>query len=81
MRCHFPFVYKGSTYEKCTNVNKTFHWCATKVNEDNVIDLESTHWGECNDHCEKYGTYTFYILSFLLLQCFLLQDNIYSNED
>ena len=65
--CHFPFVYKGTTYEKCTNASSTYHWCATRVNEDNLTDSQSSHWGECNDHCEKYGTYTFYILSFLSL--------------
>ena len=53
--CKLPFIYKGTSYNKCTDVDKGFHWCATKVDSENHFDTNSNDWGECNDYCRKSG--------------------------
>ena len=30
VKCVFPFVYKGKTYNKCTKVDDATPWCATE---------------------------------------------------
>ena len=42
--CHFPFVYKGETYDECTKVGSfpSKLWCATTENYD-----DDKLWGKC----------------------------------
>ena len=50
--CVFPFVYKGVTYDHCTDVGyegQSKFWCATKVDENQVYI--SGNWGWCNENC------------------------------
>merc|ERR1712079_837690 len=47
--CVFPFNYGNTTYHQCTDVDETYFWCATEVDES----LEATEWGECGESCPK----------------------------
>ena len=47
--CVFPFTYGGTLYNHCTDVDETFFWCATEVDES----LEATKWGQCGEKCPK----------------------------
>ena len=33
-KCHFPFVYEGVTYNKCTMAGGKDYWCATSVDHN-----------------------------------------------
>ncbi|XP_068690332.1 uncharacterized protein [Montipora foliosa] len=41
--CHFPFIYRGKVYEKCTTKDYDRPWCSTTANYDQ--DLK---WGNCS---------------------------------
>ncbi|XP_040580268.1 uncharacterized protein [Lepeophtheirus salmonis] len=47
-QCRFPFVYRGKTYNKCTNVDyQGVYWCATSLQANN----EMGNYGICNGSC------------------------------
>ena len=61
--CVFPFRYKGTVYNECTDVEEGFYWCSTKVEDisDNYA-YASTYtkhmhvggnWGKCEPECPK----------------------------
>ena len=37
--CHFPFTYKGKTYNKCTNKDHNQLWCGTTA--------DASKWDNC----------------------------------
>jgi hypothetical protein len=43
--CHFPFKYKGKTYDSCTDAgwSKGVEWCYVKTKSGGL----SSKWGEC----------------------------------
>jgi hypothetical protein len=49
--CVFPFIYYGTTYNKCTDTDSDELWCSTltDVNNNTVED----HWANCN--CQDTG--------------------------
>ena len=64
MPCIFPFIYKGTTYDSCTNAllgeipeyeDKTeedFFWCAIAVEKSGL--MPDKMWGRCNlSYCSK----------------------------
>ena len=61
--CVFPFGYKLTLYNGCTDVDEGFYWCSTKV-EDISGGLAYAHpynrhvhvdgnWGKCEPACPK----------------------------
>ena len=48
-------------YTRCTKVEKNDFWCATKVENEILVDAEKTDvnglksWGYCNNNCPKEG--------------------------
>ena len=47
--CVFPFHYGNTLYNQCTDVEATYFWCATEVDES----LNVTEWGQCGEECPK----------------------------
>eukprot|EP00747_Dinoflagellata_sp_TGD_P163726 gnl/TRDRNA2_/TRDRNA2_182724_c0_seq1.p1 gnl/TRDRNA2_/TRDRNA2_182724_c0~~gnl/TRDRNA2_/TRDRNA2_182724_c0_seq1.p1 ORF type:complete len:572 (+),score=57.60 gnl/TRDRNA2_/TRDRNA2_182724_c0_seq1:114-1829(+) len=45
--CVFPFDYKGSTFNSCTNLDWPHAWCPTAVPFDFI-----NKWGVCDDACQ-----------------------------
>ena len=45
--CIFPFVYRGTTHEKCTSEGWHTAWCSTQ-NDDNNMTLQ---WRNCESEC------------------------------
>lgn len=57
LKCIFPFMVVGVTYNSCTskyspNGNP---WCSTKVDEDGVHINEAGNWGYCSPECPIEG--------------------------
>ena len=47
--CVFPFIYKGTTYNECTDVdNNGVPWCATQTLDDAYVP---GYWGNCEEGC------------------------------
>ena len=44
--CHFPFIWKGRTYEECTKTDWDQLWCSTEV--DNNGEFIKDKWGNCD---------------------------------
>ena len=41
-RCHFPFVYRGTTYSECTYSNANELWCSVTADYS-----QDEKWGYC----------------------------------
>jgi len=50
-QCIFPFTYKGTTYNSCTNAGSEngAAWCATEVDDDGEV-VRNT-WEDCGEGC------------------------------
>jgi len=44
-QCVFPFTYKGTTYDKCTNFEWDGFWCSTETSSNG--DYVEGQWGQC----------------------------------
>jgi len=50
--CVFPFIYKGVTYNECTEVEDPgYPWCSVKTNEDNEHVDFNKDYGYCPSEC------------------------------
>jgi len=51
--CVFPFIYKGKTYNGCTQDSDPDgkQWCATKVDEFDFYIEKSGEYGYCSEEC------------------------------
>ena len=47
--CVFPFYYGNKLYNQCTDVDETYFWCATEVDES----LQVIEWEQCGEECPK----------------------------
>ena len=47
-KCQFPFTYKNTTYNECTELSHNQPWCATKVNDKGEY---AGGWGNCRAIC------------------------------
>ena len=47
-RCVFPFLYRGTLYQRCTSDHSTngAQWCATSVARDGTVI--TGEWGDCD---------------------------------
>ena len=50
--CVFPFKHNEKIYNKCTRDGHDDLWCATKVNEDGVMEKKA----DCQNHCVEPPT-------------------------
>jgi hypothetical protein len=52
--CVFPFIYNGTTYDKCTDADSNQLWCSTLTDVNN--NLVEDNWTYCNGHlCQNTG--------------------------
>jgi hypothetical protein len=49
----FPFKYRGTVYESCTDKENNVPWCSTKV-DANGNHVEGK-WGNCDSECLGFG--------------------------
>ena len=69
-RCQFPFIYKGITYENCTDIDQNGYWCSTKTFASG--DHKMGFWGFCQDYCLKSKWYVALFLFFItMMQTFI----------
>lgn len=65
-KCAFPFVYRGVTYNKCTNTRHTALWCST-------TPTYSGKWGNCQP-TGRYSTtiiiITIVITILIIVSCY-----------
>merc|ERR1719350_1617976 len=49
-KCIFPFTYKGTSYNTCTNTESAngLVWCATEVRGENSV---AYNWDDCSSDC------------------------------
>ena len=66
-RCAFPFIFKGTSYENCTNVDASAPWCAYLV--DAYGEMGAWDWcGARKPWCSKYknSQYSIKILAYIV---------------
>jgi len=54
--CVFPFKYKGTTYDRCTDAGQYKPWCSIEVDingEHVTSSLLGQTWGYCSDSCSR----------------------------
>nr|XP_040579601.1 serine-rich adhesin for platelets-like isoform X2 [Lepeophtheirus salmonis] len=55
VKCTFPFIYSGVSYNGCTDVeNNGVEWCATSL----YANSEAQNYGNCNSDCKGQCTTT-----------------------
>ena len=47
--CHFPFKFKGVTYNECTLAESSQRWCSTQV--DAAGNYIGGKWKNCDEKC------------------------------
>ena len=53
LKCIFPFIYQGTTYNHCPKENSPTKnpWCSTKVDDNGYHVGGGGHWGHCSSDC------------------------------